>query len=586
MATTLPRPDVPALRRAPWRRVKADGLRLLTTTCALFAVLTALPPSIPWFVPVALALIPTTIFTVDGLKRVANRSGRNFAARDNLTRALLALLPAALYVHPDHDHQVIGWVGVSLVAIIPVLEPILAKVANGRRFRAAGLPGIKLRNYPALPMNALLLANSIAIVAAVLTIIFELPAWVLIVIAAVAFTLVAVVASDTLQRVFASVHAESQLFDTIDAYKPKFIVYYGVPTGSEYQIAMWLPYLERIGVPFIVVLRHASTFRKVSAMTSAPVVLRASMRGLDDVLVPSISAAFYVNNGALNAHLVRYPQITHVQLLHGDSDKATSFNPITAMFDKIFVAGQAGIDRYANNNVVIPLEKFEIVGRPQVEAVDVRSDVDRSVRSVLYAPTWRGHFADTNYCSLPAGPTIIAELVSRGVRVVFRPHPYSYKESESLARVEEIQSILQKDAQSSGLNHLWGAAAESERSVFECFNEVDAMISDVSSVVPDFLYSEKPFALVAMTTTPEDFAEEFPLARAAYVIDRETRRLQQVLGDLLGSDPLINTRRATKVYYLGDFAAEHYADGFVGAARRLCTADSKAQLSSRDSSAS
>jgi CDP-glycerol glycerophosphotransferase (TagB/SpsB family) len=30
------------------------------------------------------------------------------------------------------------------------------------------------------------------------------------------------------------------------------------------------------------------------------------------------------------------------------------------------------------------------------------------------------------------------------------------------------------------------------------FNEVDALISDVSSVIPDFLYSEKPFVLTSM----------------------------------------------------------------------------------------
>ena len=52
--------------------------------------------------------------------------------------------------------------------------------------------------------------------------------------------------------------------------------------------------------------------------------------------------------------MVRFNQLTHIQLLHGDSDKASSFNPVTAMFDRIFVAGQAAIDRYAANGVLIP----------------------------------------------------------------------------------------------------------------------------------------------------------------------------------------------------------------------------------------
>src|SRR5690625_5823159 len=62
--------------------------------------------------------------------------------------------------------------------------------------------------------------------------------------------------------------------------------------------------------------------------------------------------------------------MTHVQLLHGDSDKASSFNPVTAFYDNVFVAGQAGIDRYENNGVDIPKHKFTIVGRPQVESVE------------------------------------------------------------------------------------------------------------------------------------------------------------------------------------------------------------------------
>ena len=42
-----------------------------------------------------------------------------------------------------------------------------------------------------------------------------------------------------------------------------------------------------------------------------------------------------------------------------------------------------------------------------------------------------------------------------------------------------------------------------------------------------------------------------------------------MLDDLLGADPASLLRRETRIYYLGDFPREHYADGFLRAAGSL-----------------
>jgi hypothetical protein len=68
--------------------------------------------------------------------------------------------------------------------------------------------------------------------------------------------------------------------------------------------------------------------------------------------------------------------------------------------------------------------------------------------------------------------------------------------------------------------------------------------------------------------TAEDFEASFPLAQAAYVIDRAGSNLDAVLDDLLRNDPLAGTRQRVRTYYLGDFPPDSYADGFVEAARR------------------
>ena len=115
---------------------------------------------------------------------------------------------------------------------------------------------------------------------------------------------------------------------------------------------------------------------------------------------------------------------------------------------------------------------------------------------------------------------------------------------------------------------MFGTAATEQLSLFDCINRADALISDVSGVASDFLYSGKPFALTNMLgEDAEQYEASFPLAKAAYVIDKDGRQPRRVLDELLDNDPLDAVRGEVKAYYLGDFPPERYADGFVERAR-------------------
>ncbi|GGO57616.1 hypothetical protein GCM10012287_53910 [Streptomyces daqingensis] len=55
--------------------------------------------------------------------------------------------------------------------------------------------------------------------------------------------------------------------------------------------------------------------------------------------------------------------------------------------------------------------------------------------------------------------------------------------------------------------------------VYACFNQADVLVSDVSSVVSDYLTSGKPYAVVNTTGLPEEsFRTAFPTVRAATVL--------------------------------------------------------------------
>src|SRR4029450_5408746 len=97
----------------------------------------------------------------------------------------------------------------------------------------------------------------------------------------------------------------------------------------------------------------------------------------------------------------------------------------------------------------------------------------------------------------------------------------------------------------------------------------DALISDVSSVVSDFLQSEKPYAMTSMRSSVEEFQAEHLLAQGAYVLLGDLSNLDEVLDDLLRTDPLAAARLKLKRYVLGDFTGEESADAFAAFVREL-----------------
>lgn len=358
--------------------------------------------------------------------------------------------------------------------------------------------------------------------------------------------------------------------DALDQLDPTFMVYFAGPPNTTYQLEMWLPYFDQIHGGYFIMTRERHNLQALAEATERPVVFVEGQGPIDGVIPESVSTVFYVNNGMKNTHLVRNPELRHIQLLHGDSDKVSSYNPVTGMYDRIFVAGQAGIDRYKNHGVAIPAGKFDIVGRPQVSILDIpRTEISNvKAPTVLYAPTWTGFYEDANYCSLPLGPKLVKTLLERGATVVFRPHPYTDRDDGAARKRAETEDLLRADAAKTGRAHLWGAKACEEMTLFDCVDASDALVCDVSAVASDWLYTEKPFAVVDARDEGENFVETFPLARVAYRIDSTGANLASVLDDLLKTDPLARERVQEKVYYLGDFPAETYERAFIDAAQR------------------
>ncbi|PWU44315.1 CDP-glycerol glycerophosphotransferase [Micromonospora globispora] len=532
--------------------------RVLTTGLAVLAFLVvALTGATGW----GLALAVAALAAAAAERRV--RPGADAVAESVLVAAGI-LVGYARRLDAGFD-PALAATALVLLGLVLLVGPL--RDAGALEIRAANLPVRAWTPLVAARLgDALLVLLGLVAVAAVLA----LPAWVALAAGVLVGAGCAAVGADLARRRFRPPAGGGPVGRALRRHQPEFLLYFSAPPGSEYQVTMWLPYLERIGRPFLVLLREPEFLPTVAAATSAPVVFCPTLKTMDEALVPSLRVAFYVNHGAKNSHCIRFHQLTHVQLHHGDSDKAPSANPVSAIFDRIFVAGQAAIERYARAGVEIPPEKFVVVGRPQVEAIEVRPEPARRLAhpTVLYTPTWTGHHADADYCSLPVAETVIRRLLDRGATVILRAHPYTSQNPASARQLARLTELLAADRTKTGREHLWGTAAARELTLTECVNRSDALISDVSGVISDYLYSGKPYAVTDMGADGADFVARFPLAASGYVLRRDMSNVDGVLEQLLDTDPSAAARWATRSRYLGDFPAESYAEAFLDAARR------------------
>ena len=491
-----------------------------------------------------------------------------------LPRGMVLAAAVAYLVATQPPQAPIGIPVVSLALLMATTtaELPLRPVWRGSGLGVRALPGFTEPLIPGVPPGLVYVANLGLLLLSWLVLMVTSSGLALLPVGVVAVVLSRLLAAISLRRAHALDEGRLALSQRVADYAPEFALYFGSTIGADYQVGMWLPYLRRIGRPFVIITRTAQVMDLIHAMDpNVPIIHRPTLRSLEDVLVPSMTTAFYVNNAVRNTHFIERRELTHVWLNHGDSEKPACFNPVHAIYDKIFAAGQAGIDRYARHDIDIARTKFEIVGRPQVERIlPARGQIGSlDDVTVLYAPTWRGPYADSRFYSLPIGDRIVQGLIDRGVRVVFRAHPFNYRYPDAVADIQRIGRMLDADRESTGRAHLWGPAAESEVSVEDCFNMSDAMIADVSAVVSDYLQSGKPLSIVSVGRSVASLLEEVPAARAAYVLREDLADIDTVLENLLHLDPLAAERARTRVYYLGDFPNDTYADGFLDAARAL-----------------
>lgn len=90
--------------------------------------------------------------------------------------------------------------------------------------------------------------------------------------------------------------------------------------------------------------------------------------------------------------------------------------------------------------------------------------------------------------------------------------------------------------------------------LYDCFNQSDAMVSDISSVVSDFIASGKPYAVTdSAELGAEEFRRQNTAVRAAVILSNSAQEIDELLRAVAdpATDPLAEARHELKAYLLG-----------------------------------
>jgi len=176
---------------------------------------------------------------------------------------------------------------------------------------------------------------------------------------------------------------------------------------------------------------------------------------------------------------------------HGTGDKIYGGNPNNLLtYDYIFVSGEKHIEKMKDLEINIPEEKLIKTGNIRFDdylnqkidrdrILDSLGIKDRSRKNILYAPTWKwgdGTFERYVYS--------FCEELTKEYNLIVRPHSHDSRQIPKVKLWTKLKGI--KHAYFSNPTNL------RERDTMFDFLISDLMISDTSSVIYEYLVTQKP----------------------------------------------------------------------------------------------
>ncbi|WP_444984244.1 CDP-glycerol glycerophosphotransferase family protein [Halomonas mongoliensis] len=324
-------------------------------------------------------------------------------------------------------------------------------------------------------------------------------------------------------------------------------IYASGPAGAAYQVNQWIDVMESLEAKVVIIARERALAKNIKP-SSIPVFYAKSHADLESLLVSGIKTLLYPANPIKNAQALRQININHYFINHGESDKAVNQSKFLMAYDKILVSGELAEKRIKDAGLPVREGQVVHVGRPQTDLLLDKIQSPREIKHVLYAPTWEGFGDNVNYSSIKKmGAEIVRAILSNEeFFLTFKPHPYTgMVKKEFRESLDAIVALC--------LSSPRAKVVGKDESIYNCMNESDVLVTDISSVLNEYLATSKPIILCnSGDHSLEALKSNFPSSAGAYILMKGKECLS-LIESIKKNDEMWAKRGEIRRASLGDF---------------------------------
>jgi CDP-glycerol glycerophosphotransferase (TagB/SpsB family) len=260
-------------------------------------------------------------------------------------------------------------------------------------------------------------------------------------------------------------------------------------------------------------------------------------------------------------------KFTSIFIGHGTGDKKYGGNPkILNSYDYHFISGEKHLFKLKDVGINIPKDRQVLVGNPRfddyinnysgnksyLKFLGVK-DVNKS--TVLYAPTWKW-----------GGGTLrtlvykLARAISTDYNLIVRPHHFDIHLIPWLKTWSKLQGI--KNIYFSNPNNIL------HEDTMEVFASSDILISDTSSMIYEYLITQKP--IIRIKTTEKKDLHLMPdemtiIGKSDTIFPDEIKNINSIINKNLKENPYQNLYKdlLDKCFYFNDGKSTERAINFI-----------------------
>lgn len=317
----------------------------------------------------------------------------------------------------------------------------------------------------------------------------------------------------------------------------------------ELQFNVWKSYFSHSRHRIAILARHNGG--NPLPDTSIPIFLEdeGGLTYSQAMRVDSIKVVLYpTHRQRIRKAINAFSRQRNVFIGHGDSDKASSSRDYHRIFDRIFVADPNARLRYKQSR--FRDDHFTLIGAPYPNEVESSESI-KTVSNVLYAPTWEGNQSDNRFTSICIVDAAFEQnpSLAEGLSLNVLPHPLAGSRDNSVNA--SLRNLIRK--------HRFTVC----QSKAEAFNNSDAIVTDISGVLSEYLATRKPIVVVNLKN--QEFARAWDtsqLPEVAALWDPTVETLSDAL--LRANDSAIRTARQKLAHakYLGATHPSHAWETF------------------------